>query len=47
VLSGPFQFMTGIGWRGRRGSISLHHLASANTRVDTRGETFLRVGYHG
>lgn len=47
VLSGPFQFMTAIGWRGRRWSVSVRHLSNANTRGANRGETFLLVGYHG
>lgn len=46
VLSGPFQFMSGLGWRGRDWTLSLRHLSNANTRGENRGETFLLVSYH-
>jgi hypothetical protein len=45
VLSGPFQFMTGIGYGGERWSIAARHLSNASIRGNNRGETFVVVGF--
>ena len=41
VLSGHWQFHTGLGYRHGRYSASLRHLSNANTGGRNRGETFL------
>jgi hypothetical protein len=45
VLSGSFQFLSGVGWRNERLTISLRHISNANTSGRNRGETFLLFGY--
>lgn len=45
VLSGNWQFMTGIGYRHERFTLSLRHLSNANTGGRNRGENFLLLQY--
>lgn len=41
VLSGTFQFLTGIGYERDRWSVSVRHLSNAGLRGRNRGDTFL------
>lgn len=41
VLSGTFQFLTGISYRRDRWTLGLRHLSNAGLRGRNRGETFL------
>lgn len=41
VLSGHFQFLTGLGYARERWTVSLRHLSNASTNGRNRGETFL------
>lgn len=45
VLSGAFQFMTGIGWQSKDWSISLRHLSNAGIEGRNHGETYLMLAY--
>lgn len=45
ILSGAFQFCTGLGWQGERWTVSLRHLSNAGLEGRNRGETFLVVAY--
>lgn len=45
VLSEHWQFMTGIGYRHKRFTVSLRHLSNANTGGRNRGENLLLVQY--
>lgn len=45
VLSSRHQFMTGIGWSGKRLTLALRHLSNANTGGRNRGENVLWLGY--
>lgn len=45
VLSRHWQFMTGIGYRHDRFTVSLRHLSNANTGGRNRGENFLLFQY--
>lgn len=45
VLSGYFQFQTGLGASIGRWSVSLRHLSNASTSGRNRGETFLLAAF--
>ncbi|GIX32934.1 MAG: hypothetical protein KatS3mg125_0890 [Lysobacterales bacterium] len=45
VLSSRHQFMTGIGWSGKRLTLALRHLSNANTGGRNRGENVFWLGY--
>lgn len=45
VLSEHWQFMTGIGYRHKRLTVSLRHLSNANTGGRNRGENLLLLQY--
>lgn len=45
ILSGTFQFYTGLGWQGEKWTFSLRHLSNAGIDGRNRGETFLVVAY--
>lgn len=45
VLSSRHQFMSGIGWSGKRLSVAIRHLSNANTGGRNRGENVLWLGY--
>lgn len=45
ALSSRHQFMTGLGWSGKRIGVTLRHLSNANTGGRNRGENVLWVGY--
>ncbi len=45
ALSSRHQFMTGLGWSGKRLGVTLRHLSNANTGGRNRGENVLWVGY--
>lgn len=45
VLSGPLQFVNGIGWQGEHVVISLRHMSNANLTGKNRGENLLVVGW--
>ncbi len=45
VLSEHWQFMTGIGYRHKRVTVSLRHLSNANTGGRNRGENLLLFQY--
>ncbi len=45
VLSGPFQFVNGIGWQGRRVVVTFRHISNGSTRGRNRGENLLTVGW--
>lgn len=45
VLSRHWQFMTGIGYRHQRFTVSLRHLSNANTGGRNRGENLLLFQY--
>lgn len=45
VLSNHWQFMTGIGYRHKRMTVSLRHLSNANTGGRNRGENLLLFQY--
>lgn len=45
VLSRHWQFMTGIGYRHQRITVSLRHLSNANTGGRNRGENLLLFQY--
>ena len=46
VLSGPVQFLSALGWRSERWSISLRHLSNAGSEGRNHGETYLMVAFH-
>ena len=45
ILSGTFQFYTGVGWQGDQWTFSLRHLSNAGIDGRNRGETFFVVTY--
>jgi hypothetical protein len=45
ILSGTFQFYTGLGWQGENWTFSVRHLSNAGIDGRNRGETFLVVAY--
>lgn len=45
VLSGPFQFVNGIGWQGERIVVTFRHISNGSTRGRNRGENLLTVGW--
>ncbi|HET9049183.1 MAG TPA: acyloxyacyl hydrolase [Chiayiivirga sp.] len=45
ALSGHWQFMTGIGYRYQRFTVSLRHMSNANTTGRNRGENVLLFQY--
>lgn len=45
VLSSRHQFMSGIGWSGKRLSVAIRHLSNADTGGRNRGENVLWLGY--
>lgn len=45
VLSGPFQFVNGIGWQGERIVVTFRHMSNGSTRGRNRGENLLTVGW--
>ncbi|MEO6065466.1 MAG: acyloxyacyl hydrolase [Lysobacterales bacterium] len=45
VLSGPFQFVNGIGWQGERIVVTVRHMSNANFTGKNRGENLLTVGW--
>ncbi|MCX7557492.1 acyloxyacyl hydrolase [Xanthomonadaceae bacterium JHOS43] len=45
VLSEHWQFMTGLGYRYQRFTVSLRHLSNANTGGRNRGENLLLLQY--
>jgi hypothetical protein len=45
VLSGHFQFLTGVGYARERWTVSLRHLSNASTNGRNRGETFLLLQF--
>lgn len=44
ALSGPCEFVTSVGWQGRRFSFRLRHVSNAGLRDPNRGETMALVG---
>ena len=45
ALSGPFQFVNGIGWQGERIVVAFRHISNGSTRGRNRGENLLTVGW--
>ncbi len=45
VLSGPFQFVNGIGWQGQRIVVTFRHMSNGSTRGRNRGENLLTLGW--
>jgi len=45
VLSGPLQFVNGIGWQGTRIVVAFRHISNGSTRGRNRGENLLTVGW--
>jgi hypothetical protein len=45
VLSGTLQFLTTVGWGGKRWSISMRHLSNAGIEGRNHGETYLMLAY--
>jgi len=45
ALSGPFQFVNGIGWQGERIVVTFRHISNGSFRGRNRGENLLTVGW--
>lgn len=46
ALSGPIQFVNGIGWQGEQVVIAFRHISNGSFRGRNRGENLLTVGWH-
>jgi hypothetical protein len=44
ALSSPYEFVSTLGWQGRRFSVQLRHVSNGNLHDPNRGETMALVG---
>jgi hypothetical protein len=44
ALSSPYEFITTVGWQGRRFSFQIRHISNASLHKPNRGETMALVG---
>ena len=44
ALSTPYEFVSTLGWQGRRFSVQVRHISNGNLRHPNRGETMALVG---
>lgn len=45
ALSGPIQFVNGIGWQGKQIVVAFRHISNGSFRGRNRGENILTVGW--
>ncbi len=44
ALSSPYEFVTTLGWQGRRFSFQVRHISNGDLHIPNRGETMALVG---
>jgi hypothetical protein len=44
ALSSPYEFVTTVGWQGRRFSFEIRHISNGDLHIPNRGETMALVG---
>jgi hypothetical protein len=44
ALSTPYEFVSSLGWQGRRFSVEIRHISNGNLHHPNRGETMALVG---
>ena len=44
ALSSAYEFVTSVGWQGRRFSVQIRHVSNAGLHNPNRGETMALIG---
>ena len=45
ALSSPYEFVSTLGWQGRRFSVQIRHVSNGDLHTPNRGETMALVGF--